>query len=189
MERIFCLSKPALLYVSDLRDICRRQRHSSRQEVCFVRLHTLQGAGDAARGVAAKPEPELQSRCCRGTARCFSSERRPRNKGWDPPGQLVALQDGSDRGEPSRKSTEAVTTLKPQACLTPGRSIYPQLWSQSQKGIATINPPCSSTFIQHSISLLTPSLSPPCCQTSHVFQAALWLLAWRHLPRRITENS
>lgn len=49
LEMFFCLSKPALVYVSNLRDICRRQRHSSRQEVCFVTLHTLQGAGDAAR--------------------------------------------------------------------------------------------------------------------------------------------
>lgn len=165
LEMFFCLSKAALVYVSEPRDVCRRQRHSSRREVCFVRLHTLQGARDAARGVAAKREPELRPRCCHGTSRSFSSESRPRNTGWNPPWQPGALQDGSDRGEPGSKSTEAVTTPNAQVCLTPGRSIYPQLLElRSQKGIASINPPCSSIFIQNSISFLIPSLSPPCCQ-------------------------
>lgn len=72
------------------------------------------GSWGCSEGAAAKREPELQSRCCCGNAGAFSSERGPRNKGWNPPCQLVATQDRSDRGEPGSKSTEAVTTPKPQ---------------------------------------------------------------------------
>lgn len=36
VQMFFCLSKPALACVRDLRDICKRQRHLSMQELCFV---------------------------------------------------------------------------------------------------------------------------------------------------------
>jgi len=59
------------------------------------------GAGGlgCSEGAAAKQEQAPQSWSCDGTFRSFSSEKRPKNKGWSSPWQLVLKQTDSERGE------------------------------------------------------------------------------------------
>ena len=96
----FCLSKRALAYIRALRDICNRHRHLSMQEGGSVTQGTLGRAGwGCSEGAAAKQEQAPQSWSCDGTFRSFSSEKRPKNKGWSSPWQLVLKQTDSGRGE------------------------------------------------------------------------------------------
>ena len=77
------------------------------QEVCSVTYCMLVQAGWGCRkGAAAKKERALQSQSCDGTFRSFSPEKRPKNKGWHSPWQLVLKQTASERGESVNKSTE-----------------------------------------------------------------------------------
>lgn len=80
VQMFFCLSKPALACIRDIRDICKRQRHLSMQEVCFVTDDLLVHQGWGGRnGAAAKA---LQSQSCGGTFSSSVPEKKTNNKGW-----------------------------------------------------------------------------------------------------------
>lgn len=65
LHMFFCLCKPVLAYVRDLRDVCNRQKNLSMQEVCSVTQRMPVQAGWGCRGGAtAKEERVLQSQSC-----------------------------------------------------------------------------------------------------------------------------